>query len=284
MKNLFWVLAMVALISCRKNDASGTTTDASVSKTLTNVSYGPDTAQRMDVYLPAGRTDTTKLLIMVHGGAWVTGDKTDYNIYIPSVQQLFPGYAIANINYRLATVATNHFPTQENDMKAAVDFLVQKSSAYRISRKFVLFGASAGAHMALLQAYKYSSPKIAAVIDFFGPADMNDLYNFYSGNPSAQMQFQLLMNGTPSTNASLYNSSSPINFVSAQSCPTIIFHGSADDVVPISESTALKNKLQSLSVANQMVTYQGQGHTFWSSTIMNDAFGKIQAFIYANVH
>lgn len=251
---------------------------------MMNVSYGSDTAQKMDVYLPAGRTDTTPLMIMVHGGAWIVGDKSDLNSYVPAVQKFLPGYAIANMNYRLATVTTNHFPTQENDMKAAVDFLIQQSGSYHISTKFVLFGASAGAHMVLLQAYKYSLPKISAVVDFFGPTDMTDLYNFYSNNAGTQTQLKILMNGTPATNPTLYFQSSPINFVSAQSCPTIIFHGSADDVVPIAESTTLKNKLQSFGVANQMISYQGMGHGYWPDAIMNDAFNKAQVFLNANVH
>lgn len=284
MKNLIFFLAFaVVLFSCRKNNAVGSG-DNSTAKTIMNVSYGSDTAQKMDVYLPAGRTDTTPLMIMVHGGAWIVGDKSDFNSYVSIAKQLLPRYAIANMNYRLATLTTNRFPTQENDMKAAVDFLIQKSGDYNISKKFVLLGASAGAHMALLQAYKYSSPKILAVVDFFGPTDMTDLYNFYSSNAGTQTQLQILMNGTPATNPTLYFQSSPINFVSSQSCPTIIFHGTADDVVPIAESTTLKNKLQSFGVVNQMISYQGMGHGYWPDAIMNDAFNKAQVFLNANVH
>ena len=280
MKNLIFFLAFaIVFASCRKNIDNG----SAEPKTLMNVSYGSDSAQKMDVYLPAGRTDTTKLMIMVHGGAWMAGDKTDFNIYVPIAQKFLPGYAIANINYRLATVAINHFPTQENDMKSAIDFLIQQSGNYHISQKFILLGASAGAQIALLQAYKYSSPKISAAIDFFGPTDMTDLYNFYSNNASTQADLEFLMNGTPASNPTLYWQSSPLNFVSAQSCPTIIFHGTADNIVPISESETLKNKLQNFGVAAQMISYQGLGHTYWPDGTMNDVFSKIQVFLKANV-
>jgi acetyl esterase/lipase len=275
----FYVVILFA--SCKKETPADLVLSA---QTLTNVSYGTDASQKMDVYLPANRnTDSTKLMILVHGGAWISGDKSDFASFIPVIQQRFPGYAIANINYRLATAITNHFPTQENDMKSAIEFLMQKSNDYHISQKMVLLGASAGAHMVLLQAYKYSAPKIQAVVDFFGPTDMTDLYNFYSSNPTNQTVFQLLMNGSPTSNASLYTQSSPANFVTAQSCATIIFHGTVDDVVPISESVALKNKLNSFGVAVQMTSYVNVGHELWPADIMNDVYDKMEQFIKTNV-
>lgn len=270
------------LISCKKENSTDQNLPA---QTLTNVSYGSDASQKMDLYLPAGRSsDSTKLMVLVHGGAWTTGDKSDFASFIPTIQQSFPGYAIANINYRLATTAANHFPTQENDMKAAIDFLVEKSGDYHISQKMVLLGASAGGQMVLLQAYKYASPKVQAVVDLFGPTDMSDLYNFYSSNTLDQTAFQILMNGSPTTNASLYSQSSPINFVSTQSPPTIIFHGDADVVVPVRQSTALKNKLSSVGVANQLTVYPNVGHEIWPPTIMNDVFTQTEVFLKANVH
>jgi acetyl esterase/lipase len=280
MKPYLLLSLTVLLISCKKNDSIGTS-----AKTLTNVSYGTNAVEKMDIYLPAGRTtDSTKTIVIVHGGAWVSGDKSDFAAFIPVLQQRFPGYAIANVNYKLATTTDNHFPTQENDMKAALDFLVQKATDYQLSQNFILLGASAGGHMALLQAYKYSSPKVLAVVDFFGPTNMTDLYNFYSSNPPEQGLFQLLMNGTPQSNPSLYQQSSPINFVTNQSCPTIIFHGNADVVVPFSESVDLKNELSSAGVANQMITYPNVCHELWPSNIMTDVYNKMEQFIKTNVH
>src|SRR5690348_1751958 len=123
MKRLLFLFSVVSLIACKKND---TAEPSLAAQNQANVAYGTDAAQKMDLYLPAGRsTDSTKLIILVHGGAWISGDKSDFALFLPIIQQRFPGYAVANINYRLATTAANHFPTQENDMKAAVDFLLQ---------------------------------------------------------------------------------------------------------------------------------------------------------------
>src|SRR5690242_5217700 len=93
MKKIFFLsLIVVFAVSCKKE----TSTDQKLkSETQTNISYGVETAQKMDIYLPAGRsTDSTKLIILVHGGAWVSGDKSDFTSFIPVIQQRFPDYAI----------------------------------------------------------------------------------------------------------------------------------------------------------------------------------------------
>jgi acetyl esterase/lipase len=252
---------------------------------MLDVAYGSDPLQKMDVYLPANRSATnTKVIVMIHGGAWSLGDKSDFNSFVDSLQQRLPEYAIVNINYRLANFGSNNFPTQENDTKASIEYLYSKRSEYFISDKFVLVGASAGAHLALLQAYKYSSPvKIKAVVDFFGPTDMIDLYN----NPGTvpQASIEAIVGATPTSNPDLYESSSPLHFVTNQSCPTIILQGGNDPLVnPVSQSGALKDKLDLFDVAHQYVLYPGKGHgDDWDNATYFDAFNKIQAFLAANV-
>ncbi|HEY0356865.1 MAG TPA: prolyl oligopeptidase family serine peptidase, partial [Flavisolibacter sp.] len=274
------LLLFIALVSCQR-ETNMPLPVVTPAQTLIGVSYGSDPKQNMDLYLPAGRTDTTRLIILVHGGAWMGGDKSEMTQYVSILQQRLPGYAIANINYRLANALTNHFPTQETDMKAAVDFLVMKGSEYKISQKFVLLGASSGAHLALLQAYKYSSPKIKAVVDFFGPVNLTELYN-NTTDPTSLMAFQILLGGTPATNQAMYLQSSPIEFVNAQSPPTIIFHGEDDILVPLEQSIELKNKLQLSGVTQQLVTYPNHGHDIWPAATINDAFDKIEVFIKDN--
>ena len=269
------------LVACQKESKTTSNTEVP-EQTLANVSYGNDAAQKMDVYLPAGRTtESTKIIIMVHGGAWLEGDKSEFTPYVSILKQRLPGYAIANINYRLASAAGNFFPTQENDMKSAVDFLLQKTGEYKISEKIVLLGASAGAHMALLQAYKYATPKIKAVISYFGPTDMTTLYN--SASTNTKLALQLLLGGPPTT-SSLYQQSSPGNFVDAQDPPTIIFHGDSDVIVNLAQSTLLRDKLQAAGITHQLNVYPGLGHDVWPSAIMNETFSKIETFVKANVN
>lgn len=275
---------MVAVVgsSCQKNIVGGETT-VLPAKTEMNVAYGADARQKMDVYLPESRSvNSTKVIILIHGGGWNQGDKADFNMFVDTLKKRLPGYAIFNINYRLATGTSNYFPTQENDVKAAIDFIYSKRSEYAISDKFVYLGASAGGHLALLQAYKNTAtvrPK--AVIDFFGPTDLVDMYNNPS-NPLIPGALTQIVGGTPTTHASLYQQSSPINFVTAQSSPTLILHGGLDPLVAVSQSASLKTKLETFGVTTQYVLYPTEAHG-WVGANLTDSFNKIAVFLAANV-
>ena len=278
------LIFLVILYSCQKEIHLDVTNASLPSQTYLDVSYGTDALQKLDAYLPAGRsTATTKAIILIHGGAWSTGDKTDFSAYVDTLKVREPDYAIFNINYRLASPGSNLFPTQENDVKSAFDFIVSKADEYKISQKIVILGASAGAHLALLEGYKHSSPlKAKAIVDFFGPTDMVDLYNNAS-DPSIPPSLQLLLSGTPTTNAAMYQQSSPINFVTAQSPPTIILHGGMDPLVPVAEAVELDTKLQSMGVVQQYILYPTEGHG-WVGPDLTNSFNAIQAFLAANVN
>lgn len=271
---------MVTVISACKKD-EGSQQDLPV--TMLDVSYGTNAQQKMDVYLPATRnTTSTKVIIMIHGGGWNTGDKADFNEYVDSLKKREPSYAIFNINYRLANTP-DLFPAQEQDVKAAVEFIYNKRQEYLVSDKFALIGASAGAHLALLQSYKYSTPvKPKAIIDFFGPTDLIDLFN-NPPNPLVQPQLILVTGSAPITNNTLYSQSSPLNFVSSQSPPTMILHGGIDIVVSPSQSVALDTKLFIAGVTHQYVFYPTEGHG-WVGANLTDSFNKIQAFLAAYVN
>jgi len=265
--------------SCKKDDD----TPPDDSLTMSDVSYGSNARQKMDVYLPANRNSgSTKVIIMIHGGAWNAGDKTDFNQYVDSIKKREPTYAIFNLNYRLAK-PPDLFPAQENDIKAALDFIYNKRAEYRISDKFALIGASAGAHLALLQAYKQTAPvKVKAIIDFFGPTDLTEMYN----NPTSPLVPVLLSNvigGTPTTQPAIYQTSSPINYVTNQSPPTLILHGGNDIVVSPSQSGLLNNKLTVAGVTHEYVFYPAEGHG-WVGANLSDSFNKIQAFLMAHMN
>lgn len=285
---VFFAITTMLFFSCKKSssDAGGAIIEPATlaASTQPNVSYGPDPLQKMDVYLPVARTLATPVLIMIHGGGWTSMDKTDLTQYVDTMRKRLPSYAIININYRLATTPLTTFPTQENDVKAAIEFIYSKRTEYVISDKFVLLGVSAGAHLALLQAYKYTSPvKIKAVVDFFGPTDMAAMYNDPASIFAPPASIAQLFNGaTPTTNPTAYAQSSPINFVTIQSMPTIILHGGTDPLVKVSQATTLRTKLLMSAVPNQYVFYPTEGHG-WFGANLTDSFDKIQAFLAQHV-
>ncbi len=283
---LYLIFSMSLLSSCEREESSGTDVKPVESQvyTKTNVPYGSDALQRMDIYLPAGRTATdTKALVLIHGGSWNGGSKSEFTPYIDTFRKRLPDYAIFNVDYRVVTNASTVFPTPENDINAAVKFIADHAEEYQFNKdKLVLFGFSAGAHLALLQGYKYSSPiKPKAVIDFFGPTDLLKMYN-EPWHPIIPSLLQTLTGATPGSNKAIYEQSSPVNFVNNQTPPTLILHGSSDEIVNISQSRLLNDKLQQAGVAHDFITYPNAGHGWYGDTLSH-SFDRVDAFLQTNV-
>lgn len=270
------------MVACKKTD----TTDSTIplQTNFTNVAYGDDPAQVMDVYLPPNRsTSNTNVIVMIHGGGWNSGDKTDLAAFVDTIQRRLPNYAIFNLNYRLAGTGTNLFPTQENDIKAAIEFIYSKRNEYTISNNYALFGASAGAHLALLQAYKYTSPvKAKVVVDFFGPTDMAAMYNNPT-IPGGEIFIANVMGTTPVFDSLLYAHSSPVNYVDTLATPTIIFHGGSDLIVRHEQSDSLFARLDSNNIAGVYKIYPTQGHGWTNNDTLADSFNRTQLFLNARM-
>ncbi len=273
------LLFVQCFLSCKKKDKT-ITDDPAIAKTTLNVSYGSDPRNKMDVYLPANRSEAnTPVMVMIHGGGWAEGDKADFTPFVDTMKRRLPQYAIFNITYRLVNNGQNLFPAQEQDVKKCIEFINSKQSAYKISGTFILIGASAGGHLALLQSYKYTSLiKVKAVVSFFGPTELTQLYN----NPPNPLLPLLLFNVTgtnPTVNPTIYQQSSPVTFVVAGSSPTLLLHGGLDPLIPAWQSTLLRDKLNTLAVPNQYVLYPNGGHGDWDGPTYFDAFNKIDAFL-----
>jgi dipeptidyl aminopeptidase/acylaminoacyl peptidase len=229
-------------------------------------SYGSDPKQSMDVYLPAGRTPAqTPLLIYIHGGGWIDGDKSEFLQVKSVLESEFPTYAFVSLNYRLFDFATgtNGILDQEQDIAAAFEYIESQLSEWNISDDFIISGASAGGHLALLHAYKNNNSDLKAAVVFFPPTDLTELYSF---NNLTTLGLTALLGGTPISAANNYLSASPITHVDASDVPTIFFHGDLDTVVPISQSMLLQEKLESVNVRHQLTIVPGQGHGFTPQT------------------
>jgi len=267
------MLIIAAILSSCKKEPS-----ASEAKIMKDISYGESVQQKMDIYLPDERSVvTTRTVVFIHGGGWVEGDKSDMNPYVDTLRKLMPGYAVINLNYRLAyNNSVNVFPTQENDVKSAIGYYLSHADEYKVSGDLVLLGASAGGHLAMLHAYKNDPDgHVRAVVDFFGPFDLAALWN----NGIVQ---QLILYGATGAlltdNPSLYASSSPSEYITGSTPPTIALQGGADPLVPPSQTSQLIAALDDAGVANQLVYYPGEGHG-WTGANMVDSFRKIVTFI-----
>ena len=276
------IILFTALISCKKSNQVVRKSDLRDSTSI-DVPYGSAVAQKMDVYLPAGRSSSsTPFVVVVHGGGWTSGDKGEFNVIISRLQSLLPNYAFFNINYRLFDGVSSLYPAQEADVNLAVNFIINKASAYNISNKMVMMGASAGGQLALLQAYKYDQPvKAIAAVSFYGPTDLVEFYN-NPPSPALQPSLNALFGFSPEQNSWAYQQASPAFFVTSKTPPTLMLHGNMDQLVPVAQSVLLKNKLQSAGVANELVIYPNDGHGFASASL-EDSYTHIQSFLQAHV-
>jgi acetyl esterase/lipase len=285
MKTILSLLIFMNLAaSCKPNERPLAQEKDLPAQSLPNVYYGKDSLQVMDIYLPKDRSvNNTKSLILIHGGGWNSGSKAEFTTYIDSFKTRLPDYAIFNINYRLVN-GGNLFPTQEQDVKAAVDFIIQNAEKYHISKdKLVLLGVSAGGHLALLQAYKYATPKIQAVVDYFGPTDLVTMYN-NPWHPLVPLALQMITGTSPQQNKELFKSSSPIEFVSKQSPPTLILHGGKDEIVDVSQSKLLADQLKKAGVKYQLEIYPSERHGRWYGRTLTSSFDQIENFLKQHVH
>jgi acetyl esterase/lipase len=278
MKKLFFIpfIAFI-LFSCSKTD-NNPATDTNAYKEILNETYGPDPAENFDIYLPAGRsTATTRVMIVIHGGSWTSGDKSDLNSYVPLMQAKDASWAIVNINYRLTSTTGNRHPAQINDIQRLMDTLEARKNNYKISSKYAMVGVSAGAHLSMLYAYGYDTPKkIKAVGDIVGPADFTD--PSYQSNILFSTAATALLGYTYAQNPALYQEVSPALRATAASAPTTMFYGGLDPLVPNSQHDILTAKLNSLSVPNSYTFYPSEGHG-WTGANLTDTINKLMQFL-----
>ncbi len=215
----------------------------------------------LDAYLPQERNSNTRVIVYIHGGSWVQGDKSEFPQAL--VEELVGKrkYVLASLNYRLVKDGKNIFPAQIEDIQKALAFIAANAAEYRYNgNDFALIGASAGAHLALLYAYGYDSLKqVKTVVDIFGPTDLSDEKVRKPGLESNDIIINFL--GTPDVSAKIVKLASPYFQLTRETgVPTLLFHGTADELVHPDQSEKLHTKLQQLGIPAKLKLYPGEKH------------------------
>lgn len=139
----------------------------------TDVSYGKDEKQRLDVYAPKGVKEAP-VVVFVHGGEWTRGDKAAVS-YKPKFFNE-NGIVFVSINYRLTPAVTH--PAHVSDVAAAVAWIRDHAAEFGGDpKKIVLMGHSAGCHLVTLVAL--DSRYLAAVK--LRPADLRGVVAWSGG-------------------------------------------------------------------------------------------------------
>src|SRR5580700_1862280 len=151
-----------------------------------NITYGTrnNFETKLDVYQRRDTTGPQPTLIWIHGGGWTGGSKES------AVMSLMPwfemGWNVVNVEYRLARISLA--PAAVEDCLCALRFVAAQAKTYNIdTSRLVVSGDSAGGHLALTTGMIPESegldrqcagaplPKVAAIIDWYGITDVNDL-------------------------------------------------------------------------------------------------------------
>lgn len=289
--------------ACKKSDNAPTVADA---KTILNVSYGSAQNQNMDVYLPPNRSAKTPVVIVLHGGGFIGGDKSDFTIQ--SQMLMAKGYAVLNLNYRLvdtagllqlpplhrASAVTNS--SQVADIKAALDYAAAKAAEWVMrAGKWGICGHSAGGTLALLTAYNYGAANtnhlLSVVANWAGATDLSftDESQFLLLDPRLTELYYRAVGAEPrNANKLAYMAVSPIwiafngNGISTINIrPQFNDTGMGDGSYALYE--AFTNTLKSKGVPNKWVEVAGADHGFgqpgnWD-LVINETSGWFEKYL-----
>lgn len=276
---LFISVLILSFASCSTDDSNNLTEiglDSTEYYQELNVSYGVDSDQVFDIYLPANRNLDTNIMILVHGGGWNAGDKNDMNDVRDYIRTEFPNMGIVNINYRLADENNLPYPMQLDDITSVINHLKNKKNYYVIDDDFGFVGVSAGAHLALLWSYAFDiNSDIEMVCSIVGPTNLTD--PAYLNNTDPMLQALLDLFGEDAS-IEFLEEVSPYHRVTAAAPPTILFYGGQDPLIPNSQGTDMSDKLETLGVPHQFTLYPNGGHG-WVGPDFLDTITKLKAFI-----
>lgn len=231
---------------------------------IKDISYGANQAYKLDLGLPGDRTAESKLVIVIHGGGWSSGDKGELNFMTDGLKKR--NFVVANINYRLSPQSNDNYKMQLDDIDSVITFLRNKSSYYILGTdKIYITGHSAGAHLSLSYAYtRNSDGKIKAAAGMASPTNLPHAV-YYNTNITAPLLTPYL--GVPYTTSSeaLYKKCSPYFNVNANTVPTILFQGDIDFVVQKEQTNMLSAMLTQNSVPNKVIIYPFTFHDWWAN-------------------
>jgi acetyl esterase/lipase len=245
----------------------------------TDIAYGPDRSQVLDICAPPNRSKTAiPALVMIHGGAWRSGGRKDWQeVCRRAAANGIVGIAI---DYRLADGTTGHsWPAQLVDSQLAMRWVRTHADDYGIDpNRVCAIGDSAGGHLAVflaaldhIAAGDYAdrlpavSPQANCVIDWFGPVD-------FSGFLARSSMMRAMFVGVkPPDYAEAERGASPLLQIGPHTAPILIVHGTEDRLINIGQSRALQDALIRNDIPNQLRIFRG-GHEFADAEDRRTAF------------
>jgi acetyl esterase/lipase len=242
--------------------------DLSGVKVEENVEYGNANGRPLllDLYQPeTPPAAPVPGLIFIHGGGWAGGDKKDYKYYTARFAR--KGYTVISVGYRFTPEFP--FPACVQDVKCAVRWFRENAARLNVDpNRIVAIGGSAGGHLSMMLGYSSDVPElegdsghagvssaVAAVVDLYGPVDLT--------TPDAvdNSTVTRFFKESYAVNPDAYRLASPLTHLDPKDPPTLIMHGTIDQVCTVLQGDLLAEKLQELKMPYWYDRLDGFPHT-----------------------
>lgn len=232
--------------------------------------------QQLDIYVPEDAKTALPTIFMVHGGGYVFGGKEQVRRVATHYASL--GYAVVAPTYRLAPEAI--YPAPIEDVFCALGWMLAHADDYGFdNQQIILMGESAGANAVSLLATVDDTRIFDNDCDYPIPIDFKPLTAILYYMPvglttcecNAAKSMAAIFFGVPTFEVdrivaedSQYASASPIPYLDENDPPMLLIHGTADSLVPISESEYFLEQAQAVGIAIEFYPIEGAGHGFFS--------------------
>lgn len=241
---------------------------------------------KLDVWYRHTAKTPSPTLVFIHGGGWIFGSKEGALLnFLPYMEM---GWTIVNVEYRMASQSLA--PAAVEDTRCALRWVFRNAKQYNFdTNKIVLSGQSAGGHLSLItgmlpngtgldnNCYGDEELKVAAIINWYGISDVNDLLDGKNLRSWAKMWM-----GSQPNQAEIAKKVSPLTYVRAGLPPILSIHGDSDSVVPYSHSARLHESLDKAKVTNKLITIKGGDHGGFSQADYVNSFKEIKDFLRQN--
>lgn len=205
----------------------------------------------MDIYTPAG--DTVKgrpLLLLIHGGAFILGDKRDDLVRDLAIHYAKSGYVVASINYRIGYPAVPGMFSQLErcmyrgiqDARAALRYLSDHRKEYGIDpQRVFVAGNSAGGFLSLFAAYMDDQEKwLSTKGGLFGMKQELGCLDCSTNKNRGKFKIIGMVN--------LWGAVTDLKVIDAKDrVPALLIHGTADRIVPYGYDYPFTNVDRTLS-------------------------------------
>jgi len=269
MRFLVWLLAALSLSGCFGPPRSITEPEGvRIVRDWTYATVDGEELQ-LDLYLPERFDKPLPLVVWIHGGGWVTGERSPCPVAMLATR----GYAVASISYRLSRGEVT-FPTPLHDCKAAIRWL--RTNAWRFGcdpQRIGVLGASAGGQLAALLGTTADDPalegnegitgvssRVQAVCTLFAATDFVHLEEVEDDHWRINLVAKALLHGPPSKHPELAAAASPITHVTKDDAPFLLIHGTADSMIPPAQSERMHAALKAAGADSSLLLIEGMPH------------------------